>query len=332
MDSNYKVQFECASQLIKALIQESNEKNKLISELEAKNRELRYNPYHDPSNGRFTSANSSEMLYVGKGQAGKGIYVFENEMNDKEYTKWIGEKIKADRANRLQNLVNKGREAAKENDKAEFENEKLLIKKTPDKNKHSDPNPKKVDDDFKTKVIKYHKSRISELEKIKEDYTKKYKSGGMDEAEYKIKDKITSSQYNFSMEVLQRYASDKREIYESTIKNGIVIAVDFDNTIALTSYPQIISPIYDTILFLYEAKVNGAIIVLWTCREGEELRQAVEWCNNNFIPIDFVNENVPDRIKRFGSDCRKISADIYIDDKAVCAEDLSAWNGLNKSH
>lgn len=63
MDSNYKVQFECASQLIKALIQESNEKNKLISELEAKNRELRYNPYHDPSNGRFTTANSSEMLY-----------------------------------------------------------------------------------------------------------------------------------------------------------------------------------------------------------------------------------------------------------------------------
>ncbi len=257
--------------------------------------------------------------------------MFENEINDKEYDKWIDDRIKADRANRLQNLVNKGREAAIENNKAVVENKVSFINKTPDKNKQAAPNPMDLDDDFKTQVIKHHKRRISELEKIKEDYTEKYKSGKISEVEYKTKDKITGKQYNFSVQVLQRYASDKREMYKSTTKSGIVIAVDFDNTIARTSYPRIISPIYDTILFLYEAKVNGAIIVLWTCREGEELRQAVEWCNDNFIPIDFVNENVPDRTKRFGSDCRKISADIYIDDKAVCAEDLSAWNRFNKS-
>lgn len=43
--------------------------------------ELRYNPYHDPTNGRFTGSNGAGggMLFVGKGQKGKGAYVFESD-------------------------------------------------------------------------------------------------------------------------------------------------------------------------------------------------------------------------------------------------------------
>ena len=39
--------------------------------------ELRYNPYHDTSNGRFTGANGGggAVLHVGKGEKGKGVYV-----------------------------------------------------------------------------------------------------------------------------------------------------------------------------------------------------------------------------------------------------------------
>ena len=39
--------------------------------------ELRYNPYHDPTNGRFTSGSGGGggVLFVGKGQKGKGAYV-----------------------------------------------------------------------------------------------------------------------------------------------------------------------------------------------------------------------------------------------------------------
>ena len=39
--------------------------------------ELRYNPYHDPTNGRFTSSSGGNggYLFVGKGQKGKGAYV-----------------------------------------------------------------------------------------------------------------------------------------------------------------------------------------------------------------------------------------------------------------
>lgn len=42
--------------------------------------ELRYNPYHDPSNGKFTSSGGSggAYLFVGKGQRGKGAYVVDS--------------------------------------------------------------------------------------------------------------------------------------------------------------------------------------------------------------------------------------------------------------
>lgn len=95
-----------------------------------------------------------------------------------------------------------------------------------------------------------------------------------------------------------------------------VVAVDFDGTIARTEYPRIISPIYETISLLHKLKKTGATIILWTCREGKELEEAVEWCKQNDVPIDLVNENDKSRIEFWGNNSRKISADLYIDDKA----------------
>ena len=48
--------------------------------------ELRYNPYHDPSNGRFCSGGGGGggVLYVGKGQKGKGVYVVPSENFEKK--------------------------------------------------------------------------------------------------------------------------------------------------------------------------------------------------------------------------------------------------------
>ena len=56
--------------------------------------ELRYNPYHDPSNGRFCSGGGGGgggVLFVGKGQKGKGVYVVDVD-HDEEYKKWKAEK------------------------------------------------------------------------------------------------------------------------------------------------------------------------------------------------------------------------------------------------
>ncbi|MCX4356840.1 MAG: hypothetical protein OSJ43_11590 [Oscillospiraceae bacterium] len=98
--------------------------------------------------------------------------------------------------------------------------------------------------------------------------------------------------------------------------DGIVIAVDFDNTLAKTEYPKIIEPIPETINFIRNAKAKGAEIILYTCREGKELNEALEWCKQNNVPIDRANENSPTRVKHWGNDCRKIDADLYLDDKA----------------
>lgn len=117
---------------------------------------------------------------------------------------------------------------------------------------------------------------------------------------------------------------DKAKEFAEIIKaknSHKVVAVDFDGTIANTDYPRIISPIPETISLLRKLKDKGATIILWTCREGENLEEAVKWCKENDVPIDLVNENDKERIKIWGNDCRKIGADLYIDDKT-----FSLWH------
>lgn len=58
-------------------------------------------------------------------------------------------------------------------------------------------------------------------------------------------------------------------------------------------------------------------MILWTNRCDELLEKAIEWCEGYGLIFDAVNENLSERVEKYGNDCRKISADIYIDDKAV---------------
>ena len=92
-----------------------------------------------------------------------------------------------------------------------------------------------------------------------------------------------------------------------------IVAVDFDGTLSLDSqYPNIGR--FNTHLYeaLMELKSIGWSIVLWTCREGKELREAVEWCKMNGLEFDAINENPPE--VPFKS--RKVVANMYIDDRA----------------
>lgn len=134
---------------------------------------------------------------------------------------------------------------------------------------------------------------------------------------------------------LDEFKKKTKEFAETVIPRlvkqwvGKVIAVDFDDTIAKTVYPRIISPIPETIDFLRKAKAKGAEIILNTCREGKELKDALDWCKENNVPIDRANENSPERVKIWGNDCRKIGADLYIDDKACSLwHDRRDWTDL----
>ena len=55
-------------------------------------------------------------------------------------------------------------------------------------------------------------------------------------------------------------------------------------------------------------------MILNTCRQGKRLEEALTWCAAHGIEFDAVNENLKERIDQYGGDCRKISADYYIDD------------------
>lgn len=96
-----------------------------------------------------------------------------------------------------------------------------------------------------------------------------------------------------------------------------IIAVDFDGTLCTRNWPGIGEPNTQLIGQLVEEQKNGAAIILFTCREKKLLREAVDWCKKQGLTFDEVNRNLKERIRAYKGDCRKISADIYIDDRAA---------------
>ena len=97
----------------------------------------------------------------------------------------------------------------------------------------------------------------------------------------------------------------------------MTIAVDFDHTLADTDATKIYSPNTKLINCLIDRRKQGDKLILWTCREGERLREAVEWSKRYGLEFDAVNSNIPEMIEWYGNDTRKIGYDVLIDDKAV---------------
>lgn len=64
-------------------------------------------------------------------------------------------------------------------------------------------------------------------------------------------------------------------------------------------------------------KRSGAHLVLITMREGEELQQAVEWCKEQGLEFDAVNDNLPHMKEFFKNNPRKIFCNEYLDDTNI---------------
>ena len=99
--------------------------------------------------------------------------------------------------------------------------------------------------------------------------------------------------------------------------NAKIIAVDFDGTLVENKWPEIGAPIEKNIAKVKAEQEAGAKIILWTNRVGEPLEKALAFCEAHGIHLDAVNKNLPEIIKAFGTDCRKIFANEYWDDRAV---------------
>lgn len=93
-----------------------------------------------------------------------------------------------------------------------------------------------------------------------------------------------------------------------------IIAVDFDGTLVKNLYPQIGETNEEVLDYCKKQQAKGARIILWTNRVGKFLDDAVAWCRKHGLRLDAVNDNLPEIVNAFGSNCRKIYADEFIDD------------------
>ncbi|MGL4483860.1 MAG: hypothetical protein ACRCUS_02825, partial [Anaerovoracaceae bacterium] len=71
-----------------------------------------------------------------------------------------------------------------------------------------------------------------------------------------------------------------------------IYAVDFDGTLCNNIYPKIGSAKQEVIDKLIKLKEEDNTLILWTCRTGEELENAVTWCTEKGLEFDSVNENL----------------------------------------
>lgn len=107
------------------------------------------------------------------------------------------------------------------------------------------------------------------------------------------------------------------------------IAIDFDDTIVRSEFPNIVGlqpHAKEVINSLYK---SGKQILIWTCREGEELEQAKRFLSECGINYHYINENHPDLMKAYGNNSRKLGADVYIDDKGHTTEYVN-WREILK--
>ena len=101
----------------------------------------------------------------------------------------------------------------------------------------------------------------------------------------------------------------------TTINRPIrVLAVDFDGTIVENKWPEIGALIPKAREVINKFVVQGGKVIIWSCREGLSKEEAIYFLMENGVYFHAFNENLPERIHAYGNDCRKVGADLYVDD------------------
>jgi len=105
----------------------------------------------------------------------------------------------------------------------------------------------------------------------------------------------------------------------------MIVAVDFDGTIVEHQYPKIGQEIPFAIETLKLLQKEGHRIILWTCRNGKELEDAINFCRMKGLEFYAVNRSYPE--ENFDATVsRKIHADLFIDDRNQGG--LSDWGQI----
>ena len=107
----------------------------------------------------------------------------------------------------------------------------------------------------------------------------------------------------------------------------LVIAIDFDGTIVTNKYPDIGYLKRNAKKVINELFDAGHEIIINSCRQGKEEQDMIDFLKQMGIKYSAVNENLCYRIEEYNNDCRKIGADVYIDDKAYPCNIMN-WNEI----
>lgn len=104
----------------------------------------------------------------------------------------------------------------------------------------------------------------------------------------------------------------------------MILAVDMDGTLCEhVEYPNIGKPKEKVIKFVKNIQSRGGKIILWTCRNGDALKLAVEWCKERGIIFDAINEDIKEEaLKGWDKSC-KIHCDFILDDKNITLEQIN---------
>ena len=114
---------------------------------------------------------------------------------------------------------------------------------------------------------------------------------------------------------LDQFATVYQNIKEEQVTDAI-IAVDFDGTLCEDKWPKIGTMNDELILWLVWRQRHGAYIILWTCREGEKLDEAIKACEHQGLFFDAINESLGSTVNLYGgNNPRKVFATEYIDDR-----------------
>lgn len=93
-----------------------------------------------------------------------------------------------------------------------------------------------------------------------------------------------------------------------------IYAFDFDGTIVTNEFPEVGKPIMEVIDLIRSVKSQGHYVILYTMREGEYLKDAIDFCRSWRIFFDAVNDNLPHMKEFYRNNPRKIFANYYVDD------------------
>ena len=96
-----------------------------------------------------------------------------------------------------------------------------------------------------------------------------------------------------------------------------IVAIDFDGTLCVDRFPDIGEPNPVMLELVRHLNEEGHKVILWTCRVNDRLREAVEWCIQHGVILDAVNDNILTNVEQYGTNPRKVYADLYIDDKSI---------------